>query len=996
MPCISKKMMLCFLLGFLSVLAVFVGLGPLEGCEGKKQKWMTDYRIALLSCDLPGHDPALGKALVDDLGAYGFKVDSIDADGLADAAFLQDGRFDLLVLPGAFALPQAAVDAIARFRRRGGDVLALQAPAFTDMLWKSGTRWMSREMWRKRIQAQTTRHMVMDFESVDPNSFRRSSNTPKSPTAWRLVPAPTGKALLVQVDNMQGWDTLQIPVTRQPFPAGHGLTCFYARGSTETRALSLEWRETDGARWIAVFPVTRKWRRVVLAPEDFKFWESVPGRGGPGDRFRPENAAELTVGVAWTHTGPRGGRYEYAIDQIGTAPDPLGTPPLGRGEPPGIEGLSPAYKFYPLRQVKQLRPRVPWLAEVGPLPIPAGLKAHHPRPTGKGIDKGRACRWIPVVEALGAHDAWRGAPISLLLHTGGAFQGSILANAGVADASWYRKQSVQALIRKTVARMARGVFLAEGGSERFTVWAGEKIRLGARVSNLSKRRVAGLTLRYRVCPASGSDPVMAADLPVALDAGHQLYNDRTIGLPEDGTDFLVEVTLLDGHIVLDRITHQLGVLKVKPKGRRDFVTARKGDFWRRGKPWFVYGVNYMPSTGIALDHHADFEFWLGKRPYDPEFVQRDLERCRDMGLNSVSIFIYHRSAAAGNLLDILRRCEKLGLMVNLSIRPGTPMAYEWGKWEEIITGHKLPLFDIIYAYDIAWEPFFGTLVQRRRYDSDWRAWIVEKYGSVSAAESAWDVPAPRFQGRVSSPVEKQLGRDGPHRTMVADYRRFVDALVHRHYQAAADRIRAIDPHHLISFRMTVTGDPTFYGAKNMPYDFPGVARSMDFLSPEGYGRIGDWDRVKPGIFTVAYGRFCAPDKPVLWAEAGVHAWNVQTMQLDQGRLDYQAQFYADFCRMVRDAHANGVVWWWYPGGYRTNERSDYGIIHPDGTDRKATMVVRRNARSLTAPRKRPRPDVWIDIDRDADARGLFGVYEKAKERFWAAIKAGATPGLRRR
>ena len=39
-------------------------------------------------------------------------------------------------------------------------------------------------------------------------------------------------------------------------------------------------------------------------------------------------------------------------------------------------------------------------------------------------------------------------------------------------------------------------------------------------------------------------------------------------------------------------------------------------------------------------------------------------------------------------------------------------------------------------------------------------------------------------------------------------------------------------------------------------------------------------------------------------------------------------------------------------------------------------------------------DVWIPIDRDADARGLFGVYEHVKEDFWKAIEKGKTPGLR--
>ena len=34
------------------------------------------------------------------------------------------------------------------------------------------------------------------------------------------------------------------------------------------------------------------------------------------------------------------------------------------------------------------------------------------------------------------------------------------------------------------------------------------------------------------------------------------------------------------------------------------------------------------------------------------------------------------------------------------------------------------------------------------------------------------------------------------------------------------------------------------------------------------------------------------------------------------------------------------------------------------------------------------------MDRDRDARGLFGIYEAIKEEHWQAIAAGKTPGLK--
>ena len=36
-------------------------------------------------------------------------------------------------------------------------------------------------------------------------------------------------------------------------------------------------------------------------------------------------------------------------------------------------------------------------------------------------------------------------------------------------------------------------------------------------------------------------------------------------------------------------------------------------------------------------------------------------------------------------------------------------------------------------------------------------------------------------------------------------------------------------------------------------------------------------------------------------------------------------------RMFIESGADGVFFWWYPGGFRLGENSDFGIINPDGT-----------------------------------------------------------------
>ena len=986
------------------------------------------YAIALLQDRrLPGHDPNLADQLVESLRQRGHEVTFIDADILCNPFAITTERFDMVFLPACHTLPGDAGPVLEAYCEAGGDIVALGTPAFRIPLVKVGEEWLSRDGWRKLLEKQPTARVVFSFDDEDLSKWQRHTNAPRSPFTRELVGGKRGKALHVVIPRMTGWDGLASPKLRQPFPPGHTLTCLWARGEGSrdgdvppTNKLMLEWRERDGSRWIATFPVGPQWRRVVLAPEDFEFWQSVESRGFPGDHFRPENAEQVVIGVAHTHTGPRTGRYEFFIDELGTAPAP--GPAARFRPPPVVENFSPTYKFYEVTHFDELRLSDPTAppGEAARLPLPSRAFAHHPRPTGKGYGRGRTWRWVPLVVAAkkgAGRLGWRGAVGSLFLDFD---TGSARLAIGVADPAWYRQAKVRRAIADMVGRMAQGIFFIEAGPDAYTYREPATLRCGARIANISRWPSPALWIEMAFGGASTREEVE----PIPPGGAVSREWVPATGLRQGkGT---VVVRLGEGSKPLDAIATPVAVWRPRPEGQRRFVTVRDGDFWLDGRKWYPHGVNYMPSSGIAASDHAYFEYWLGAKSYDPEIIQRDLERIKDIGFNTVSVFIYHRSLGANNLLDFLRRCDELGLKVNLSIRPGTPMDDDyWPRWKEIIERNRLWEQDVVWAYDIAWEPFFGSEADRKRYDPLWRDWLARKYGSLAAALRAWglekrtrggDAPpttktktrgrdAPpttktRTRGRdvpptgITGPTGWQLTHDGPHRKFVADYRRFADELVHRRYLLARQRIKAIDPNHLVSFRMTVTGDPTFNSAHRMPYDFRGVARAMDFLAPEGYGRIGDWERVKPGLFTVAYARMCAPDKPVFWAEAGVSAWDSQAMATTPEKLAFQARFYRDFYRMMLMSHSNGVAWWWYPGGYRTNERSDFGIINPDGTDRPVTRVIRQFGPRFTAQRTIPKPDVWLEIDRDADARGLFGVYQRVKDRFWRAVEQGKVVGLR--
>ena len=353
---------------------------------------------------------------------------------------------------------------------------------------------------------------------------------------------------------------------------------------------------------------------------------------------------------------------------------------------------------------------------------------------------------------------------------------------------------------------------------------------------------------------------------------------------------------------------------------------------------------------------------------------------------------------SSDLLDFLRRCDALGLHVNQSLRPGTPMDFQWRQMRELIEYFKLAQNDTVFAYDLAWEPSHGSYEQQRHaYAQPWNDWVLKRYGSLAAAEQAWGPATPHSAlptPHLEVPSMVQLTRDGEWRRLVADYRLFLDDLLHEKYSAARALVKSVDPHHAVSFRMSNTGDALYNWDAALPYDFCGLADAVDIWAPEAYGRIGDWERVRAGDFTAAYARLCDARKPLMWAEIGYSAWDMNRMAPDPEKLAFEGRYHADFYRMMIESGADGVFFWWYPGGFRIGENSDFGIINPDGTDRPMTKVIRSEGpRFLKAP-KPGKPDYWIAVNRDRDARGLFGMYEAVQADFWKAMNEGRRPALK--
>jgi hypothetical protein len=950
--------------------------------------------VGVLRDDLPGADRRLAERAIAAFAARGMTVLPLSAQEVCNAALLTPANIGALVLPQCRVFPVDGARALESYLAASGQIIALGAPAFIEGAVQVGGRWMTATQIRNALAQTKPERMLFDFESGAATDWTYSAS-PGPVATWEYVEGGangTRTALHCAIPHFSGWNTFVAPTPKQPFSDRQSLTCFWAKGAPQTTSMEIEWTENDGSRWIATVQLGVEWKHYALAPSEFVYWQDNPARnrGGAGDHFRPENAAKLTVGIAKTHTRLADGPHDFWVDEIGTATSPYGfdstpdTIPLGP-----VELLTPGYKFHRVTEATALRVSgKQCFLPPEEIPVPANLMSVQPRPQATGFDKQRKWRWVPLLEATNAAGEVCGTPAALMIFTEGAFKGAQVASFCLPSGAY--DDAMLDRVAQVAQTMRRGIYLQEGGAQFYAYLQGESVQLGARM------------MSFPGAPGADAPADLRAKFFVTSEIGTEF--ERT--MPFEGgvaqctwapgqfakSTYQVVCSLVDAQgNALDTLTHPVVIWQ--PRKNPQFMQIRDGDFWLEGRKWYPHGVNYMPSSGIGIEDGEYFEYWMGSRSYDPVIIQRDLERVRAMGMNMVSIFCYYQSIGSRNLLDILERCRRLDLKVNLSLRPGTPLDFRWEEMKALIETYRLADNDTVFAYDLAWEPSFGPYARRVRWDPAWEQWIIERYGSLESAERDWGMPVPRVEGKVTGPSDQQLSTEGPHRIMVCAYRRFLDDLLSKKHAEANQLVKSIDPNHFTSFRMTSSGDPTANPA-GANYDFRGLARSCDIMEPEGYGRNGDWERVKPGRFTADYARAMAPGRPVMWAEFGLAPYGPEALDVSPEQLERTAELYRMFYRMADESCANGTVSWWYPGGYRVGERSDYGIINADGSLRPVSQVIAEWAPKLTAPRDRRPVDEWLTFDRDSTARGLQGVYEAVREQYWKLVDDGKNPGLR--
>jgi len=456
----------------------------------------------------------------------------------------------------------------------------------------------------------------------------------------------------------------------------------------------------------------------------------------------------------------------------------------------------------------------------------------------------------------------------------------------------------------------------------------------------------------------------------------------------DVLEYVAGVHLLDGGKEIDLSRSRFRVVPESKPAPEDFVTVRGSDFHLEGRKWYPIGVNYWPLYVAGMDAADYWPGWLDPAYYDPQHVRADLLRMPRLRINLVSIQMGGRKNIR-NLLDFMRRCKQHQIRVNGFLSGASPLDFREDEVRQFIQEARLADNPTLFAYDIIWEPgnWVFNAENRKKYDKDWERWIAERYGSLADAEADWSFPAPRAGGQISSPSDQQLSQDGKWRVMVAAYRRFMDDLMSRKWNDATRKLKRIDPNHLVSFRQGNT----------LPQDFTftATAKHVDFMCPEGYSIPDSEDGYYAACFITRYVQHLTRGKPVVWAEFGTSVWDAATMRPNPKAIARQAGYHELFYRMVLETGANGTIPWWWPGGYRVDEKSDFGIMNEDGSPRPSAQLIREYGPRIQAPREQAQPDEWLSVDRDAHPGGYWWIaFHEGKDAYARAAKAGKCLGVK--
>lgn len=550
------------------------------------------------------------------------------------------------------------------------------------------------------------------------------------------------------------------------------------------------------------------------------------------------------------------------------------------------------------------------------------------------------------------------------------------------------------------------LYLLNAGPAQIVNLPGEHAMLGASIRNASSAGISA-ALKWSVSSASGVAFQSFSALTLAAGELRTLPQLDAGALPNG--DYTVTARVTIGNQEVDRLDSTFRIFDPTQTRQPDQkIHAENGSFYVGSQRMFLTGVNYWPRNVGGLEPARFNQNYLEPQNYDPDLVEADLAEIASLNFNLINIaygisgFETNLQTRARPLIDFLERCRNHHVWVRITVPStignGAYSANMYTGIDSVIEAALLPGNDRVFGYELFWEPFIGShnqggdgcfyLIQngitpecnmgRIVLDPDWRAWVNDQYGSLANAQQIWGISAPvDANGQLTNPSDDQMSNDGPWRIMVAAYHRFAEDYLGRNIGQIAREIRRIDPDTMLSYRNWVT--MTAGHNSQAGYDIGTGAAHLDFSSPENYDGSPTWPDDRKWGLVAAYSRYRTGGKPVQWTEFGA---SVGSVVPTAAGLAAETALCDAMMRQVNDDGSSGATVWWWPGGlrngattYGSGADNDLGIIEPDGTPRGCARVMSQWAATFAAtpPDQGSDSPVTLMVDRDADARGEYGL-----------------------
>jgi hypothetical protein len=346
-------------------------------------------------------------------------------------------------------------------------------------------------------------------------------------------------------------------------------------------------------------------------------------------------------------------------------------------------------------------------------------------------------RWIPLVEAVDRFGRSRGPVAAMVLNHKGPYKGSNWAFTGVTNRDMFNGDFpvMDSLFVNTCKRLLSGSYLVTLKNRLACYRSGEIAGLTIKVNRASDARslkvhflIDGKTVAERDVP--NGEASMEWPLPAKTAA----FYECSAELYADGQ-------------VVDRLRSGFSVWHPEVVAQGPTVRFNNNNFTFNGTPLFFGGVN---TTGMM---------WFSDNE-DPLVWKRDFERMGDFAMNTLRILHFSPFCNAENpfskktSFDLKNRpektCRQTDAMVQLSQPNQVSLFLSLHDWipldlsdEEL---HAQEDWNKFWAeryrdvpgmiYDIQNEPS-TTLTNVEVLRPLYEGWLADKYGSFSAALSAW-------------------------------------------------------------------------------------------------------------------------------------------------------------------------------------------------------------------------------------------------------------------